>query len=89
MQSLVFLTCFFKRYGRKTFGGLARPPLVTGGLSQPLKYNEVARICSSLKAGVSGVLTDYEHVRLLDLLYGSICFKLYKNSLKIAQNVNP
>ena len=32
-------------------------------LSQPLQYEEVARICSNLKAGVSGVLIDCEHVQ--------------------------
>ena len=34
-----------------------------GVLSGPLQYEEVARVCSQLKPGVSGVLIDYEHVK--------------------------
>ena len=32
-------------------------------LNKPPVYEEVARVCSRLKPGVSGVLIDYEHIR--------------------------
>ena len=34
-----------------------------GVLSEPLSYEEVAKVCSSLKSGISGVTWDYEHIR--------------------------
>ena len=34
-----------------------------GVLSEPLSYEEVAQVCSSLKLGISGVTLDYEHIR--------------------------
>ena len=34
----------------------------SGVLNEPLQYEEVAKVCSRLKRGKSGVLTDYEHV---------------------------
>ena len=34
-----------------------------GVLSEPLYYEEVAKVCSSLKSGISGVTLDYEHIR--------------------------
>ena len=42
----------------------------TRALSQPLEYEEVAHICTNLKAGVSGVSTT-NTFDLLDLLYGA------------------
>ena len=33
-----------------------------GILCEPLEYEEVARVCSTLKLGVSGVEIDYEHI---------------------------
>ena len=33
-----------------------------GALCAPLEYDEVARVCSRLKPGISGVLIDYEHI---------------------------
>ena len=49
-----------------------------GVLSEPLSYEEVAKVCSSLKLGIYGVTLDYEHIRfagpplwhLLHELYG-------------------
>ena len=35
----------------------------SGVLSEPLQYDEVARVCSQLKPRVCGVLIDYEHVK--------------------------
>ena len=34
-----------------------------GVLSEPLSYEEAAKICSSLKLGISGITLDYEHTR--------------------------
>ena len=53
----------------------------TGVLNEPLKYEDVAKVCSRLKRGTSGVLIDYEHVLLLVLHFGntsSVCFKSFK-----------
>ena len=36
---------------------------LSGVLSGPLQYEEVARVCSQLKPGVFGVLIDHEHVK--------------------------
>ena len=33
-----------------------------GVLSEPLSYVEVAKVCSSLKLGISGITLDYEHI---------------------------
>ena len=49
-----------------------------GVLSEPLSYEEVAQVCSSLKLGISGVTLDHEPIRfagpplwhLLHELYG-------------------
>ena len=35
---------------------------LSGALGAPLEYDEVARVCSRLKLGTSGVLIDYEHI---------------------------
>ena len=51
-----------------------------GVLSELLSYEEVAKVCSSLKLGISGVTLDYEHIRfagpplwhLLHELYGQV-----------------
>ena len=34
----------------------------SGVLNEPLQHEEVAKVCSRLKEGTSGVLIDYEHV---------------------------
>ena len=36
---------------------------MTGVLNEPPVCEEVARVCSRLELGVSGVLIDYEHIR--------------------------
>ena len=60
----------------------------SGVLNEPLQYEEVAKVCSCLKRGTSGVLIDYEHVLFPQLrkhlfclfqeffLNGSICSTL-------------
>ena len=50
----------------------------TGALSQPLDYEEVTHICNNLKAGVSGVLIGYEHVRFVGPQSWKHLFQLYK-----------
>ena len=42
------------------FKSCAQDP--SGALCAPLEYDEVARVCSRLKPGTSGVLIDYEHI---------------------------
>ena len=53
----------------------------TGALSQPLEYEEVARVCTNLKAGESGVLIDYEHVRFAGPPLWEHLFQLYQKFL--------
>ena len=50
-----------------------------GDLNDPLTYEEVANVCSKLEPEVSGVLTDYEHVRLLDQYCGTFCSSFTMN----------
>ena len=50
----------------------------TGTLRQPLEYEEVAHICMNLKAGVSGVSIDYEHIRFAGPPLWKHLFQLYK-----------
>ena len=46
---------------REVFNTFVNDP--NGILCEPLEYEEVARVCSTLKLGVSGVEIDYEHIR--------------------------
>ena len=50
----------------------------TGALSQPSENEEVAHICTNLKAGVSGVSIDYEHIRFAGPPLWKHLFQLYK-----------
>ena len=45
---------------REVFSTFVNGP--NGILCEPLEYEEVARVCSTLKLGVSGVEIDYEHI---------------------------
>ena len=45
---------------REVFSTFVYDP--NGILCEPLEYEEVARVCSALKPGVSGVEIDYEHI---------------------------
>ena len=45
---------------REVFSTFVNDP--NGILCEPLEYEEVARVCSTLKLGVSGVEIDYEHI---------------------------
>ena len=48
-----------------------------GVLSEPLSYEEVAKVCSSLKSGISGVTLDYEHIRLAGSPLWHLLHELY------------
>ena len=48
-----------------------------GDLNDPLRYEEVANVCSKLNPGVSGVVIDYEHVRFAGPVLWNFLFKLY------------
>ena len=48
-----------------------------GDLNDPLRYEEVVNVCSKLKPGVSGVVTDYEHVRFAGPVLWNFLFELY------------
>ena len=50
-----------------------------GILCEPLEYEEVARVCSISKLGVSGVETDYEHIRYAGPPLWKLLFQLYQN----------
>ena len=50
-----------------------------GALSTPLEYEEVARVCSSLKPGVSGISSDYEHSRFAGPTLWNHLFLLYRD----------
>ena len=46
---------------REVFSTFVNDP--NGILCEPLEYEEVARVCYTLKLGVSGVKIHYEHIR--------------------------
>ena len=50
-----------------------------GALCAPLEYEEVARVCSILKPGVSGISLDYEHIRFADPTLWNHLFLLYQD----------
>ena len=50
----------------------------SGVLNEPLQYEEVAKVCSRLKRGTSGVLIDYEHVLFAGLPFWKHLFSLFQ-----------
>ena len=48
-----------------------------GFFSEPLSYEEVAKVCSSLKSGISGVTLDYEHIHFAEPPLWHLLRKLY------------
>ena len=62
---------------REVFSTFVNDP--NGILCEPLEYEEVARVCSTLKLGVSGVETDYEHIRYAGPPLWKLLFHLYQN----------
>ena len=53
-----------------------------GVLSEPLTYEEVVKVCSNLKLGVSGVYVDYEHIRYGGPPLWQLIFELYREFLE-------
>ena len=49
----------------------------SGVLSEPSQYKEIAHVCSTLKLGVCGVETDYEHIRFAGPFW-KLLFQLYQ-----------
>ena len=45
-------------------------------------YEEVVKVCSNLKLGVSGVYVDYEHIRYGGLPLWQLMFELYREFLE-------
>ena len=48
-------------------------------LCEPLVYEEVESACASLKAGISGVEIDYEHIRFAGPPLWKLLFQLYQD----------
>ena len=53
-----------------------------GVLCEPLSYEEVAKVCSNLKSGISGVTLDYERIILLGLPFGTFYMNYRANFSK-------
>ena len=62
---------------REVFSTFVNDP--NGILCEPLEYEEVTRVCSTLKLGVSGVEIDYEHIRYAGPPLWKLLFQLYQN----------
>ena len=62
---------------REVFSTFVNDP--NGILCEPLEYEEVARVCSTLKLGVSGVEIDYEHIQYAGPPLWKLLFQLYQN----------
>ena len=62
---------------REVFSTFVNDP--NGILCEPLEYEEVAQVCSTLKLGVSGVEIDYEHIRYAGPPLWKLLFQLYQN----------
>ena len=61
---------------KEIFESCIRDPF--GVLSEPLTYEEVVKVCSNLKFGVSGVYVDYEHIRYGGPPLWQLMFELYR-----------
>ena len=51
----------------------------SGDLCEPLVYEEVTSVCTSLKGEISGVEIDYEHICFADLSLWKLLFQLYQD----------
>ena len=51
----------------------------SGELCERLRYKEVESVCASLKAGISGVEIDYEHIRFAGSPLWKLLFQLYQD----------
>ena len=64
---------------REVFDSCMNDP--SGVLCEPLRYEEVESVCASLKAGISGVEIDYEHIRFAGPPLWKLLFQLYQDFL--------
>ena len=64
---------------REVFDSCMNDP--SGELCEPLRYEEVESVCASLKAGISGVEIDYEHIRFAGPPLWKLLFQLYQDFL--------
>ena len=62
---------------REVFDSCMNDP--SGELCKPLRYEEVESVCASLKAGISGVEIDYEHIRFAGPPLWKLLFQLYQD----------
>ena len=62
---------------REVFSTFVNDP--NGILCEPLEYEEVTRVCSTLKLLVPGVEIDYEHIRYARPPLWKLLFQLYQN----------
>ena len=62
---------------RETFDSCMNDP--SGNLCEPFVYEEVESVCASLKAGISGVEIDYEHIRFAGPPLWKLLFQLYQD----------
>ena len=62
---------------REAFDSCMNDP--SGDLCESLVYEEVASVCAFLKAGISGVEIDYEHIRFAGPPLWELLFQLYQN----------
>ena len=60
------------------FSSLTDP---NGILCEPLEYEEIAYVCSTLKLGVSGGEIDHEHIQFAGLPFWKLLFQLYQTFL--------
>ena len=59
-----------------------------GVLSEPLSYEEVAKVCSSLKSGISGVTLEYEDIRFLSLPFDTFYMNYTANFFYVSLFLN-
>ena len=62
---------------REIFDSCTNNPF--GVLCEPLDYDEVACVCSKLKLRVTGLCTDYEHIRFAGPPVWRLLFEMYQN----------
>ena len=71
-----FLNCVVSGV-REIFNSCTKNPF--GVLCEPPDYDEVSRVCSKLKLGVTGLCIDYKHIRFTGPPLWRLLFELYQN----------
>ena len=72
---------------REAFDSCMNDP--SGDLCEPFVYEEVESVCTSLKAGISGVEIDYEHIRFAGPPVWKLLFQLYQDFFMNHSFVSP